>query len=84
MKKHNLKINVLLQIMYQVIILVIPLITAPYLTRHLGDNGLGNYTFSYTIAYYFVLLGMLGINKYDILQSLLVKFLFFHYFYMKY
>lgn len=64
MKKHNLKINVLLQIMYQVIILVIPLITAPYLTRHLGDNGLGNYTFSYTIAYYFVLLGMLGINKY--------------------
>lgn len=64
MKRQNLKSNFILQALYQVIILVLPLITAPYLTRTLKDVQLGRYTFTYTIAYYFVLLGMLGINKY--------------------
>lgn len=64
MKNQSLKKNFVLQLMYQIIILVIPLIIAPVLTRRMGDTKLGIYTYSYTIAYYFVVLAMLGIQKY--------------------
>lgn len=64
MKNESIKSNFLFQIIYQIIILVIPLVLAPYLARTLGDVQIGEYTYSYTIAYYFVLLAMLGINKY--------------------
>lgn len=62
-RPDGVKKNFLFQILYQFIILVLPLITAPYLTRVLGDSGLGNYTFTYSIAYYFVVLANLGIAR---------------------
>lgn len=67
--KHNLlqpdsvKKNFAFQIIYQVVILVIPLIVSPYLTRTMGSIALGTYTYTYSIAYYFVVFAMLGINK---------------------
>lgn len=64
MKVQSIKVNFILQILYQLIILLIPLITAPYLTRVLGSENLGIYTFTYSIAYYFVLFASLGIVKY--------------------
>lgn len=59
-----LKSNMIFQGMYQVIMLVIPLILSPYLTRILGEDALGVYSFTYTIAYYFVMVAMLGIVRY--------------------
>ena len=64
MEKDSVKKNFIFQLLYQFIILVVPLIVAPYLTRTLGDTQIGIYTYSYTIAYYFVVAAMLGINKY--------------------
>ena len=64
MKVESNKKNFIFQFIYQFIVLVIPLIVSPYLTRTLGENGLGNYTFSNVFAYYFVVVAMLGINKY--------------------
>lgn len=64
MKRDGIKKNFAFQFIYQFIILVIPLVVSPYLTRTLGDTQLGIYTYSYTIAYYFVIGAMLGINKY--------------------
>lgn len=56
----NLGYNVL----YQVLILIIPLITTPYISRVLGPAEMGAQSYTYSIAYYFVLFAMLGINNY--------------------
>lgn len=56
------KKNFTFQLLYQVVILVIPLIVSPYLTRTLGGKSLGVYSYTYSIAYYFVVFAMLGIN----------------------
>lgn len=37
---------------------------SPYVSRVLGAEGLGIYSYSYSIAYYFVLLSMLGVLNY--------------------
>ncbi len=62
-KTQSLKSNFVFQILYQVIILVIPLVVSPYLTRVLGDTSLGIYSYTYSVAYYFVIFAMLGILK---------------------
>lgn len=56
--------NFIYQFIYQFVILGIPLIIAPYLTRTIKAEGLGVYTYSNSIAYYFVMLSMLGISTY--------------------
>lgn len=62
-KKQGISTNFLFQFLYQFIILVIPLIVSPYLTRILGSTALGEYAFVNSIAYYFVLFANLGIVK---------------------
>lgn len=63
LKPDSAKKNILLQATYQFVILGLPLIIAPYLTRVLGSNQLGIYSYTYSIAYYFVIFAMLGIKK---------------------
>ena len=61
--KQNLKQNFYFQFLYQAIILIIPLLVSPYLTRHLGDTALGIYAYANSIAYYFVIFANLGISR---------------------
>lgn len=63
LQPDSAKKNFAFQIIYQTVILVIPLIVSPYLTRTMGSTALGAYTYTYSIAYYFVVFAMLGINK---------------------
>ena len=63
-KKESIKSNFIFQSLYQIIILVIPLIISPYLTRILGSESLGIYTYVNSIASYFILFANLGIAKY--------------------
>lgn len=56
--------NFLYNIIYQIFILIIPLITTPYISRVLGVNNVGTYAYTYSIVYYFMLFSMLGINNY--------------------
>lgn len=63
MKSNSLKENMVLQTLYQILILGIPLILSPYLTRTLGAEKLGIYTYTHSISYYFVIFAMLGINR---------------------
>lgn len=49
---------------YQILLIILPLITTPYISRVLGSEGLGTYTYTYTIANYFVLAAMLGVKNY--------------------
>ena len=59
----NLKKNFLYNIMYQILILILPLITVPYVSRILGADGIGIYSYTYSIVYYFMMIAMLGINN---------------------
>lgn len=62
MKKENK--NFLYNVLYQVFTFIIPLITTPYISRVLGVDNVGIYSYTYSIVYYFMLITMLGINNY--------------------
>lgn len=56
--------NFLYNVIYQVFIFVVPLITMPYISRILGVENIGIYSYTYSIVYYFMLASLLGINNY--------------------
>lgn len=60
----SFKKNLLYNIIYQCMLLVTPLITIPYVSRVLGAEGIGTYSYTYSIVYYFMIIAMLGINNY--------------------
>ena len=49
---------------YQVVRILTPLITMPYLARVLGSESLGIYSYTYTIANYFTYFCLLGLGQY--------------------
>lgn len=59
-----MKKNFIYNVLYQVLILIIPLLTMPYISRTLGADGVGIYAYTYSIAYYFMIIAMLGLNNY--------------------
>ena len=46
--------------------MILPLITSPYISRVLGPENVGIYSYTYSIANYFVLIAMLGFKNYGI------------------
>lgn len=56
--------NFLYNVFYQVLLMILPLITAPYIARTLGAEKIGIYSFTYSIAYYFVIFSQLGLSVY--------------------
>ena len=60
----SVKKNFAYQMMYELLILILPFVTSPYIARVIGAEGLGNYSYTFTIANYFVLFAMLGIKNY--------------------
>lgn len=63
MQKESISKNFVFQLLYQLIILVIPLVLSPYLTRTLHEKALGTYTYINSIAYYFVVFANLGVSR---------------------
>ena len=61
---NQIKKNFLYNVFYQIIRIVIPFITIPYISRILGASGVGIYSYTYSIVEYFMLFAMLGINNY--------------------
>lgn len=57
------KKNFIYNLSYQILIIVIPLITTPYISRIIGAEGTGIQSYTYSIANYFVLFAMLGIKN---------------------
>ena len=64
MSNKSITKNYLYNLTYQILILILPLITTPYLSRVLGAEGTGIYSYTYTIVNYFVLFGSLGVALY--------------------
>lgn len=60
----NIKKNFIYNFMYQILTMILPIITAPYIARVLGTEGIGIYSYTYSIVYYFMLFAMLGLNNY--------------------
>ena len=58
------KMNYIYNTFYQLLLIIIPLITTPYISRVLGVENVGIYSYSNSIAYYFVMFIMLGLNNY--------------------
>lgn len=56
--------NYIYNLIYQLIALILPLITTPYLSRVLGAEGIGIYSYAISIVTYFTLFGSLGIAMY--------------------
>ena len=64
MERKGTKVNFLYNMVYQVTLMILPLITMPYVSRVLGADGIGTYSYTYSIAQYFLLFGMLGVENY--------------------
>lgn len=62
----NLSKNLVYNIIYQVLLYIIPFILTPYLSRTLGATQIGEYSYTYSIVYYFMLFTLLGINNYGV------------------
>lgn len=69
MKVISLKVNSILNAIRSLMAVLFPLITTPYITRVLGIDNCGRYSFSYTFVSYFVLIAALGINNYAIREG---------------
>ena len=64
MAKKSITKNYIYNMVYQVLILVLPLVTTTYLSRVLGAEGIGIYSYTYAIVTYFILFGSLGVAMY--------------------
>ena len=60
--------NYLYNLSYQILTIILPIITVPYVTRIFTSEALGNYIFYNSIVSYFSLFAMLGIGVYGTKQ----------------
>lgn len=63
---RSLKKNFLYQSTWQLLIILVPLITTPYLSRTLGAYQVGVFSYTYAIADYFVMFATLGMSTYGV------------------
>lgn len=61
---RSLAKNYFLNLAYQVLIVLLPLITAPYLARVLGAERIGEYSFAQSVISYFALFAAMGTALY--------------------
>ena len=64
MQRKNVKLNYVYNAAYQVLLLIMPLLTAPYLSRVLEPDGVGTASYVESIAAYFTMFATMGISTY--------------------
>lgn len=64
LKKKSLLKNYIYNLIYQVLVLILPLVTTPYISRVLGAENIGIYSYTLSIVTYFILFGSLGVALY--------------------
>lgn len=62
--QKSIKKNYIYNVSYQILTLLTPFITTPYISRVLGAEGIGTYSYSNSIVSYFVLVAVLGLHTY--------------------
>lgn len=63
-RKHSFKVNALFSFLYQTLKVLIPLITTPYIARVLGSDNVGEYSYTYSIFYFFLIVATFGFTDY--------------------
>lgn len=64
MPKKSITKNYIYNLIYQILVIIIPLVTTPYLSRILGAENIGIYSYTLSIVTYFILFGSLGVASY--------------------
>ena len=59
-KAQSAKKNYVYNVFYQVLIIIVPLIVTPYISRVLSPEGIGQYSFANSLITYFALFAALG------------------------
>ncbi|WP_065219522.1 MULTISPECIES: flippase [Butyricimonas] len=59
-----IKKNLIYNVTYQILVIILPFITAPYISRVLGAHDVGVYSYTQAFANYFYLFAMLGVMNY--------------------
>ena len=62
--KNSVLRNYIYNLSYQILTLITPFITTPYLSRVLGLDGIGLYSYTTSIVSYFILLASMGVSDY--------------------
>lgn len=73
MKERSFAKNYVFNLIYQIVAIALPLVTTPYLSRVLGADGIGKYSFAQSIVSYFALFAALGTTLYGQRQVAKVK-----------
>lgn len=66
MKKRSIAENLFYNMLYQVLVTVLPIITTPYVARVLGLAATGVHSYTESIVTYFTLFGALGTSMYAV------------------
>lgn len=64
MARKSIKLNYIFNVAYQILTLLTPFITAPYLSRVLHPDGIGTVSFVESVVSYFSLVAVVGISTY--------------------
>lgn len=64
MAKKSVTKNYIYNLAYQILIIILPVITTPYISRVLGVENIGIYSYTLSISTFFILFGSLGIALY--------------------
>jgi len=62
--KRSITKNYIYNLIYQVLLLILPVIVTPYVSRVLGAENIGIYSYTLSISAYFILFGSLGMALY--------------------
>lgn len=65
-KKPSLKKNIFLNVFYEIICIIAPFITAPYVSRVLQSSGVGIYSYTQSLVTYFTMFAALGTGTYGL------------------
>ena len=62
--KRSVKKNFIYNLTYQLLVIIIPIFTTPYISRVLGVANIGTYSYTLSITTYFMIFGALGMGLY--------------------
>ena len=66
MKQRSIAENLFYNMLYQVLVTVLPIVTTPYIARALGLTATGVHSYTESIVTYFTLFGALGTSMYAV------------------
>lgn len=65
-KRKSIKLNYIYNLIYEILVILIPLVTTPYILKTLSVEGIGTYSYTYSIVVYFTVFAVLGTKSYAI------------------